>query len=259
MACKNDFTDEAFFEPNRQFTDYPPYLCPPNKLTGYESMGTSVMLEMLLTQYQNSPNLIEYIKAFVEELDYLLEETKKVQLGRYIQNASGAQLDVIGIILQQSRNLNIPTVWFGFQGASPIAGMADEAIPANGGVFRSEDSEGFTITPLDDPKYRNVLLCRAYCTNQAVFDINTVYEAVSVLLGQTPNTMSLVETQHKIWELQMDSLTVTGEQAALILAVSHWFIPMTVGFNVSLVNGLFDVQHLGADITHNAVNVTHTA
>lgn len=260
MGCKNDFTDEATdFNPTRAFTDYPTYVCQPHTLTGFETIADDIMLNMLINQYQNSDNLKEYFRAFISQMDLVFEETKKVKLGRFIQNATGAQLDVIGEILQQSRSLYIPTIWFGFQGASPIAGMADEVTPSNGGVFKDEDLDGFTLTPLDDIRYRNVLLCRAYCINRNVHSVNSVYEAISILLGLTPNTMILTETQHKIWELQLDSLSVTSEQAQLIIAVKHWFIPMSVGFNVSLVNGLFDIQHGGLDITHNAVNVTHTA
>jgi len=260
MGCKNDFTSESqTFDPARDFTDYPTYLCPPNPLVDYGTIGTDVSLEMLLTQYQNSPNLKEYLAAFVLETDLLLEQIKKVHLGRYIQNATGRQLDVIGIILQQSRNIHIPTVWFGFQGASPIDGMADEASPANGGIFKDENIEGIELTPLADPKYRDVLLCRAFCINKAVFSINTIYEAISILLGQTPNHMILSEVQHKVWELQLDSNTITSEQVGLILSVSHWFIPMTVGFNISLVGGLFDVEHDGITVEHDLVTVTHTA
>lgn len=260
MTCVNQFTEESetYIHPP-ELNDVPPYLCPVDTVSDYSDIGSRIMEEMLLTQYSNSTNLKEYISAFVLEMDLLLEEIKKVELGRYISNAVGAQLDVIGVILQQTRNLDIPIQWFGFQGAPNVAGMADEAVPSNGGIFRGADQEGFEITPLDDARYRNVLLCRAYCLNQGVFDIDTIYEAISILLGQTPNHMRIYETQFKIYTLEMDSLTVTGEQAQLILAVKHWFIPMSVGFTVSLVNGLFDVQHNTVDITHNAVNVTHTS
>ena len=220
-GCTNDFTSEADFNPGTQYSDYPPYLCNPHDLSGYESMGSSIMMEMLLTQYQNSPNLIEFIKAFVEEMDLLLEEAKKVKLGRFIQNATGAQLDVIGIILQQNRNLYVPTIWFGFVGASPIDGMADEATPALGGVFRDGQTEDVALVPLDDPSYRNVLLCRAYCLNQPVFSIDVIYEAINILLGQTPNYMRFIETQHKIWTLELNSNTMTTHQRDLILATKH--------------------------------------
>jgi len=137
--------------------------------------------------------------------------------------------------------------------------MADEATPALGGVFRDGQGTEAELRPLDDPTYRNVLLCRAYCINQAVFSIDVIYEAINILLGQTPNYMKFIETQHKIWTLELNSNTMTTSQRDLILATHHWYIPMTVGFNISMVGGLFDVTYLGDDITHNAVQVTHTA
>lgn len=235
MGCTNNFTTEADFLPEDNFTDYPPYLCDPNSLTGYSDLGTRVMDIMLLTQYENSPNLKEYIGAYIKEMDLLLEEIHKVELGRYIANATGAQLDVIGVILQQSRNINIPTVWFGFVGASPIDGMADEAVPAAGGIFRSENEEGFTLTPLGDVTYRKVLLCRAYVLNQGVFSINKIYQAVEILLGKTPSFIKLVEISERVWTLELSSSTTTSADRGLLLAVAHWFIPMTITFNISLV------------------------
>ena len=235
MGCLNNFTTEADFLPEEGFTDYPPYLCDPNNLQGYSDIGTRIMDIMLLTQYENSPNLREYIGAFVKEMDFLMEEIYKVELGRYIANATGAQLDVIGVILQQSRNINVPTVWFGFVGASPVDGMADEAVPAGGGIFRSEDEEGFTLTPLGDITYRKVLLCRAFVLNQEVFSVNSIYKAVETLLGKTPSYISLVETSERVWTLELSAATITNADRGLLFAVAHWFVPMTITFNITFV------------------------
>ena len=236
MACLNQFTSESetYIHPPPLY-DVPPYLCDPEDTSQYTDIGTRVMESMLLTQYTNSVNLQEYIGAFVKEMDFLLYQTKKVELERYIQNAQGAQLDVIGVILQQSRNIHIPSLWFGFQGASPVAGMADEATPTNGGIFISESQEQFELKPLDDISYRRVLLCRGFCINQTVFSVDVIYEAVSILLGFVPSSMSITQVSPKSWQLELDSSNITSDQATLILAVAHWFIPMTYGFNVVLV------------------------
>ena len=235
MACTKNFTSEADFDPSRTFTDYPPYVCPPDNLTGYEGKATAIMNELLLTQYQNSPNLKEYLGAFVSEMDTLMEEIHKVELGRYIANATGAQLDVIGIILQQSRNLNVPQIWFGFLGASPIDGMADETLPSAGGVFRSEDEEGYTLTPLTDSVYRNVLLGRAFTLSQPYFSIDIIYEAIEIILGNIPSHIKLVEIAERNFILELDSNNITTYEQGILLAVSHWFIPMTITFNITLV------------------------
>ena len=67
--------------------------------------GKQIMEGLLLNQYQNSPLLQEYMMAFIAELDLLFEQTEEVYLGRFLENAVGKQLDIIGIILQQTRSV----------------------------------------------------------------------------------------------------------------------------------------------------------
>ena len=235
MTCLNNFTAEADFNPSGSFTDYPPYLCPVSTLGGYETVGTDIMNAILLNQYSDSVNLKEFIGAYVIEIDTLFNEMHKVREGRFIANATGTQLDVIGVILQQSRSLNVPKVWFGFQGASPVAGMADESVPSVGGVFKSEDEVGYTVTPLTDSVYRNVLLCRGFVLNQESFDVNTIYKAIELLLGKTPNYIKLVEVGDRDWVLELSTSVTTTSEVGIILATAHWFIPMTISFNVNLI------------------------
>ena len=86
--------------------------------------GTEIFDRLRLLQYENSPNLKEYINAYVAEMDILFEEIEKVYQGRFIENAMGRQLDIIGIILDEPRGINLPTQFFGFSdfnsGGTPI-------------------------------------------------------------------------------------------------------------------------------------------
>ena len=108
----------------------------PKPLVVTEDKATQIMESMLLQQYQNSPNLKEYMGCFIAELDILFAETERVYLGRFIEYAFGAQLDVLGIILGQSRAVELPTAWFGFTDAGTItipgiAGFSDETTPSD--------------------------------------------------------------------------------------------------------------------------------
>ena len=107
-----------------------------------KNKGEQIMDAMLLSQYQNSPNLREHLMCYVSELDLLFEEMQNVYYGRFLANAVGAQLDVIGIILQQHRSIILGEEYFGFNGAPGATKMADGANPNDGGVFFSADNAG---------------------------------------------------------------------------------------------------------------------
>ena len=146
---------------------------------------------MLLSQYQNSPNLREHLMCYVSELDLLFEEMQNVYYGRFLANAVGAQLDVIGIILQQHRSIILGEEYFGFNGAPGATKMADGANPNDGGVFFSADNAGLEVTPLTDTMYRRVLEVIAFLTNKDSLDINTVYKVVTMILNRVPAVMGL--------------------------------------------------------------------
>lgn len=161
----------------------------PNQIL--KDKGQQIMKGMLLDQYQNSPNLQEYFMAFIAELDLLFEQTSSVYFGRLLQNAVGAQLDVIGIILGQSRNIRMEQLWFGFQGAPDVDGFAPMANPAQGGVFRSKNQGEAKVTPLDDSTYRRVLLAKAAVSNRDTADLDLAYFVISTLLNRVPSIFEL--------------------------------------------------------------------
>lgn len=204
-------------------------------MASYETKGTDLMNRLLLSQYHNSPLLKQYIGAFVSEMDELFYEIYKVEYGRYLSTAEGTQLDVIGIILQQSRNLVLDNSWFGFQGATAVDKMSDESLPAEGGLFISEDQGSQRVTPLNDDVYRRVLQLRAFTLTQEYWSSENVYKAIEILMGRVPSSIELFEVSPRNIQLKLLSAEVTTEESALIITLRDWFLPMGTIFNISLV------------------------
>jgi len=193
--------------------------------------GTDIMLGLLLDQYQDKENLLEYFSVFFEEMDLLYKEVEEVYLGRMIEHAIGAQLDVIGIILDQSRSVAIPTFFFGFQGADNVLKMADEATPADGGVFRDETQGAASILPLNDTTYRRLLLAKAFANTSPTRSFDDGYNMVSLLLGRVPRLMNLVVTAPRQITLNLSAIDTNLADLGLIEYFSKYMVPLGTSFN----------------------------
>ncbi len=176
----------------------------------------------------DSPNYMEYVQCFLDEFDELFYQTELVATSRYLETATGAQLDVIGVILGQSRSVVLPTVWFGFQGVEDVDGMADEVTPNNGGLFRSEESEGFVTTPLDNETYRRLLKAKALLLNSDTCDIETAYRVVCTLLNKVPKVLSFTTTAFKEVHLNLAYDEVSTSEVSLILYCTKYFVPLGI-------------------------------
>ncbi len=204
--------------------------------------GKQIMEGLLLDQYSNSPNLKEYYMCFIAEFDLLFEQLHKVYFGRFIENAVGAQLDVIGIILQQSRAVILPNIWFGFQGVPNVEGMADEASPAIGGMFKDENIGEDKITPVDDVLYRRMLLAKAAILNRNSDDISLAYHVISILINKVPSTFQIRESgpsnpliAKRRVDLMLSRSAVTEQEVKLILYMAKYFVPAGITFTITKV------------------------
>lgn len=213
-----------------------PYLPPEGLWAGAtDNRGEQLLDSLLLNQYQNSPNLKEYIMCFVSELDLLFEQIEKVHFGRFLEYATGAQLDVIGIILQQPRSVILPNFWFGFVGAVNAGGMSDEATPTLGGNFQSEEIAEATVTPLDDITYRRLLTAKAMLANRDSIDINTAYIVLSVLINRVPSTFEINDLGVRSAELVVDDNELNDTEIALISYITKYFVPLGINFTIRKV------------------------
>jgi hypothetical protein len=204
--------------------------------------ATQIMDKMLLTYLVNKPNLREYLSVFVSEMDFLLEQTNEVYLGRFLENAVGEQLDVIGIILNQNRRIVLPVVNFGFaQASGTISGMADESAPAKGGTFKDETDQEGGETPLTDSQYRRLLLVRASCMNKETSSTNQFYHYIQTLLGRAPSFMELEQASTvgstlgaRVLILRLRSAEMANDEISLAEYASRFFIPAGTSLSIQL-------------------------
>ena len=211
--------------------------------------GTEIMEGLLLSQYAKSENLKEYFGAFFDEMDELFGQVEEVYLGRLLEHAIGTQLDIIGVILGQSRSVPLRATdkWFGFDDdgvANPALNaykMADDATPEDGGIFQDENNI-FNITPLGDGLYRRVLLAKALCNTQTPSGNNFGYKVVTTLLGRVPQKMqfrsnqeqtpSAITTNQHV-QLELSAVDTDAVDESIIEYFAFNFIPLGTTFTVA--------------------------
>jgi len=198
--------------------------------------GTQIMDGLLLSQYKDSPNLRAYLLAYINEMDLLFQSIEEVHFGRMLEHAIGAQLNIIGDILDQSRDVVLPSIYFGFVGAAGVGKMADEAIPTAGGIFLSEDQSGISVTPLSDHEYRRVLQCKGSILNSVDLGIETMYSALNILIGFVPRTISLTTVANQDLLLTLSAIDITVRERQLIhYMADKYLVPAGTSFNTTLI------------------------
>ena len=122
----------------------------------------ALAISRLATQFRDSTNLINYIKALLSEADTLEQVFQDILNKRWIDTAEGVQLDILGSIVGQPRILvdSVLLSYFGFDpdpGASSFGTIAD---PSIGGRFRGADEPTTGNRELTDGEYRVFIRAR---------------------------------------------------------------------------------------------------
>ena len=221
----------------------------------WSTRAYDLMETLLLDQYSNSVNFKLYMKAYLDELDLLMEQTHVVYLGRMLEFAEGRQLDIIGEILQQSRSILVTSEaqrWFGFtphadargfgnkEGLYPdsLVGNPGEAPRYVPGEFKSINWYPWEFVPMTDVEFRSVLLARGYVCNNKTRDINTTYKVIQLMLGRVPKHIKLIiaaDPEDRVVVLELEEEYTTTKERDLILELRKWFIPMGVHFSITLI------------------------
>lgn len=190
-----------------------------------------IMDEIILQQYHNSPNLQAYIKAFLKPFNDLFTEMQKVELGRYIETAEGTQLDVIGLILQQSRNIIVPKDYFGFLGAVGANSFGTLGSAVVGGVFKSIEEDGYNVLPLSDHQYKRVLMARGYVLSSDVVSIEDLYHVAEIFIGRA-NIISITETDPNLITLNVNQASTNDTDITLLEITKSTYIPVGKRFEI---------------------------
>lgn len=138
----------------------------------------------IITEYRES-NLVDYILGLLTEANNLEEVFQDILRKRYIETAEGAQLDIIGQIVGQSRNIidGAFAKFFGFS-ANP-----------SGSGFNTVDfwdgSEPPTVTSfLSDEEYRKYIIAKIY-TNHSESTHEDFVKVFKALFGADTKVMTI--------------------------------------------------------------------
>jgi len=178
--------------------------------------------------------------AYVGEMDELFYNLEEVYYGRFLETAVGVQLDVIGIILQQDRNIDIQSIYFAFKAAvgttlPATGGFGTIADTSEGGIFKSLYNLGASVEPLTDDAYRRVLQCKANLLNKDNITIEDIYEAVYIILGRVPASIEVAEPANLEVEVNLLSSDTRNDEYLLLLYMSKYFSPAAMTFSINLI------------------------
>lgn len=120
----------------------------------------------LATQFKEAVNLIAYIRALLSEANTLEQVFIDIIEKRWLDNAEGVQLDILGSIVGQSRYVDIgiqqPEVdlYFGFLGYPYSNSFGSLTDPLVGKRFIALSEFGSTTWILSDDTYRKFIKAR---------------------------------------------------------------------------------------------------
>ena len=177
-----------------------------NKLNHLE-----IAKDRLLDQYKNSTNLINYIDALLSPAQELEDVINDLLILRWIDSASGYNLDVLGEIVGQPRTVYnaASLLFFGFNTAVNSGTYGDETDPAVGERFRAEGEEVTGKIIFSDPEYR-ILIKGKILSNRTDCTVNNIENISYLLFGARTRAQVLAPMQVKIRVYkEMDSVEKT--------------------------------------------------
>lgn len=136
--------------------------------------------ERIASQYRESTRLKGYIRALASEVEHLDKAARDVVLLRSIDSATGAQLDILGVLVGQTRTVvDASTLsYFGFAGAPNAVGFGEARYAS-----RREITDAVRL--LEDPEYRLFIRARIV-KNSSRGVAEEVIQMTKFLLGGDP-------------------------------------------------------------------------
>lgn len=155
------------------------------------NVPTSTVVDTLIWQYKNSTNLQDYINCIALELDELTKAIEDTINVRYLADAYGYQLDVIGEIVGIGRIFYGAAAigYFGFydEPQSKVPSIGDASDPTIGGIYKAYGQLTSNDLVLDDQSYRNVIYAKII-QNGTNCRINHVLTFIDYVVGDIVDT-----------------------------------------------------------------------
>ena len=130
----------------------------------YEFSIADDAVGLLLSQYENAPNLHHYLKAIVTPLEVIKHDFEQIVRLKDIEKMAGDQLDMVGEVVGLERVIRgaSPTGFFGYYEHSQSDILGDESGRPNldGGVWKSEFDKGGSDFHMSDEFYRRAIRAR---------------------------------------------------------------------------------------------------
>lgn len=116
---------------------------------------------------ESAPIFDKYLQLLIDGFQDIEETYKQLMQLRSIDTAVGAQLDIIGNIVGQDRELLAVDLFdfFGMQGAINAFPMGDLSSPSVGGIFYSYGTDFGGNIELDDDTYRIFIKAKIFKNN----------------------------------------------------------------------------------------------
>jgi hypothetical protein len=187
--------------------------------------------------YTSHPLFDNYITIVMDELQDLQDLFKDLTQLRDLDNAVGAQLDLIGAIVGQPRLLVDYTLFpfFGFDGATNAETFGSIADPSLGGVWKSVSDKEGEDTLLGDDDYRFIIRARI-AANISNTSPQGVMNAVNYILQRTDTEIEEVQPAHVIITYY-GTLTTLQEYFLRGLSSIGSIIPLPICVSYDLVQG----------------------
>lgn len=193
-------------------------------------------------QFKGRDIFDRYLQLLINQQQSIQQVFKDLLQKRSIDEATGAQLDIIGEIVGQPRELIAVDLYtfFGFQGAAQAGSFGEFGDPVIGGIFYNFGTPLGGNVLLDDPTYRlfikaKILKNNTRCTPEEFLQfINTLFGTTTTAISEGPEAQFTVFIGRPLSSFEQALLTYVSTSQGY----ESRLIPKPVGVGIGF--GTFD-------------------
>lgn len=197
----------------------------------------------VITQYLNSPKILDYIDILKSSLHEIKEQLKQSILYRYLHAAEGVMLDDIAYLVGASRTLyGVPlSPWFGFYSLLNAKPAGSDDDPNIGGILRSDFDRDIEDKDIAfDQLLRNIILARVV-KNYSQCTINDMYRYCLLILGSKRKLEIKEEKGYVVFKYEG---TLSPEEKIIIGYLLGQFKTVGVPYKLQDGDGLVNITSI---------------